>query len=154
MIQVCAYAIFCIVTLFLTFFKKNSRSVTTSSNSKRRSWSDAIILLLLSDCLLIIVKILNILTFWNHDYLEISVLMMGLICKMLVTVMNRVHWKIEKFTVVTILSVDFVLMLYNMGFKYSSQAQLDIFLQCLLGWNGKKYIGISNGHSTVESGNK
>ena len=139
-IQVCAYAIFCIVTLFLTFFKKNPRSVTTtSSNSKRRSWSDAIILLLLSDCLLIIVKILNILTFWNHDYLEISVLMMGLICKMLVTVMNRVHWKIEKFTVVTILSVDFVLMLYNMGFKYSSQAQIDIFLECLLlGKNGKK----------------
>ena len=129
MIQVFAYAFFCIVTLFLTFFKKYPRSVTGSSISKRRSWSDAIILLLLSDCLLVIVKILNILTFWNHDYLEISVLMMGLICKMLVTVMNRVHWKIEKFTVVTILSVDFVLMLYNMGFKYSSQAQIDIFLE-------------------------
>jgi hypothetical protein len=128
-IQVCAYAIFCMVTLFLTFFKKVPSSVTSSStNSKWRSWSDAIILLLLSDCLLIIIKILNILTFWNHDYVEISVFMMGLICKMLVTVMNRVHWKIEKFTIVAILSVDFVLMLYNMGFKYSSQAQLTFFL--------------------------
>ena len=127
MIQVCAYAIFCIVTLFLAFFKKSN--LVTSLISKEQSWSDAIILLLLSDCLLIIVKILKISTFWNHEYVEICVFAMCLICKVVITVMNKVNWKIKKFTILTILSVDFVVMLYQMGFKYSSQAQIDIFLE-------------------------
>ena len=97
------------------------------SSNKRQSWSDAVILLLLADCSLIVLKILKILTFWNHEYVfEVSVFILGLICKVLMTVMNSVHWKIEKFTVLTILGIDFVLMLYHMGFKYSSQAQSDI----------------------------
>merc|ERR1711935_1024263 len=86
--------------------------------------------------------------------------MMGLICKMLVTVMNRVHWKIEKFTVVTILSVDFVLMLYNMGFKYSSQMDSLDFWICSLRSiaNGSLILIILprcfNDHSTSEYDSK
>ena len=98
------------------------------SPNKRQSWTDAVIILLLADCLLIVLKILKILTLWNHECVfEVSVYILGLICKVIITLMNSAQWKIEKFTVVAILGIDFVLMLYQMGFKYSSQVQSGIF---------------------------
>ena len=124
-VQVCAYATFFIVTLLLTFFKKSSSSSTTK---RHQSWSDAIVWLLLTDCLLILLKILSIVTFWNYDYAGISAYILGFICKVLITLKDSAHWKIEKFTIVSILGMDFVLMLYYMGFKYSTQAQSGIFI--------------------------
>ena len=117
-VQVCAYATFFIVTLLLTFFKKSSSSAT----KRHQSWSDAIVWLLLTDCLLILLKILSIVTFWNYDYAGISAYILGFICKVLITLKDSTHWKIEKFTIVSILGMDFVLMLYHMGFKYSTGA--------------------------------
>ena len=121
-VQLCAYATFFIITFLLTrFFKK-------SSNKRHQSWSDIIVWLFLTDCLLILLKILNIVTFWNYDYTGISAYILGFICKVFITLTNSTHWKIEKFVVVSILGMDFVLMLYYMGFKYSTQAQSGIFI--------------------------
>ena len=115
LIQITSCALFSLLALFtLIWTVKRKRDLVT-----RKPWPDLPILILLVEILLILVNLMKILTKIEIPWSSVISLSLSFLCKLIMLCKNDPIWRLEKVLNLKILTVEFAVMLYNMGFRYS-----------------------------------
>ena len=115
LIQITSCALFSLLALFtLIWTVKRKRDLVT-----RKPWPDLPILILLVEILLILVNLMKILIKIEIPWSSVISLSLSFLCKLIMLCKNDPIWRLEKVLNLKILTVEFAVMLYNMGFRYS-----------------------------------